>query len=177
MLKSLAAFGTAALIALGVAVSAAPANAESVMQQCGAQWQTAKAAGSTNGETWPQFLLQCRAQLKAGAAAPSTAAVPAPAPSMHTVPAPPSAQTELAPAPAAAPAPTGAGEFATEQLARSRCPSDTVVWVNNLSHVYHFPGTSTHGRSYYGHTKEGAYMCEADAKAAGNRQALDERHP
>jgi len=32
-------------------------------------------------------------------------------------------------------------------------------------------------RSFYGTTKEGAYMCEADAKAAGNRAAKDERHP
>jgi hypothetical protein len=73
--------------------------------------------------------------------------------------------------------PTKNGEFWYEEQARARCPSDTVVWVNTLSHVYHFPGTSSHGHSYYGHTKEGAYMCEADAKAAGNRPALDERHP
>ena len=33
------------------------------------------------------------------------------------------------------------------------------------------------GRRNYGHTKEGAYMCEADAKAAGNRAAKDEKHP
>ncbi len=38
------------------------ANAESVMKMCGEQWQAAKAAGTTNGETWPQFLSQCRAQ-------------------------------------------------------------------------------------------------------------------
>ena len=44
----------------------AAANAESVMKQCGDQWQAAKAAGTTNGETWPQFLSQCRAQLKTG---------------------------------------------------------------------------------------------------------------
>ena len=29
---------------------------KSVMKQCGAQWQSAKAAGTTNGATWPQFL-------------------------------------------------------------------------------------------------------------------------
>src|SRR5579863_6954385 len=32
------------------------ANAETVMKQCGYQWQAAKANGTTNGETWPQFL-------------------------------------------------------------------------------------------------------------------------
>ena len=165
-------------VALGVALSGSPASAQSVMKTCGDQWQAAKAAGTTNGATWPQFLSQCRAQLKTGAAAPSTAAAPAPAappPTMHTVPTPPATQTGVAPAPA--PAPAGAGEFASEQQARARCPSDTIVWVNNLSHVYHFPGLSSHGRSFYGNTKDGAYMCEADAKAAGDRAAKDERHP
>ncbi len=250
MLKSFAGFGAAALIALGVALGGSGANAESVMKQCGDQWQAAKAAGSTNGQTWPQFLSQCRAQLKTGmgGGAPTQ---PAPAPSMQTVPAPPvtqspaygqapaagamktasqcdaeyaankaairaSGQTKrafvaacragnetiphgsaAAPAPVPAPAqntgslirwqhcgprsgpcatsaaaPTGAGEFATEQQARYRCAIDTIVWVNTKSRVYHFSGTSN-----YGTTKHGAYMCEADAKAAGDRAAMNEKHP
>jgi hypothetical protein len=41
------------------------------------------------------------------------------------------------------------------------------VWVNTRSHVYHFDETSSHGRSFYGNTSQGAYMCEADARAAG----------
>jgi hypothetical protein len=45
----------ATAILLGMA---ATANAQSVMKQCGEQWQAAKAAGTTNGETWPQFLAQ-----------------------------------------------------------------------------------------------------------------------
>jgi hypothetical protein len=53
----------------------------------------------------------------------------------------------------------------------------TPVWVNTRSHVYHFAGTSYHGRNFYGHTRQGAYMCEADARAAGNRAAFDEHHP
>jgi len=59
------------------------------------------------------------------------------------------------PAPPAAPAPTGAGQFATEQQARGRRPSDTVVWVNTKSGIYHFAGTHN-----YGNTKYGTYMCE-----------------
>jgi Aconitase X len=35
-------------------------------------------------------------------------------------------------------------------------------------------GQFTHN---YGHTKQGAYMCEADAKAAGDRAAKNEKHP
>jgi hypothetical protein len=67
---------------------------------------------------------------------------------------------------------TGAGEFATDAQARGRCPSDNVVWVNTITHVYHFAGTRK-----YGNTKQGAYMCEADAKAAGDRASKTERHP
>jgi hypothetical protein len=51
-------------------------NAQSVMKQCGAQWQAAKQAGTTNGQTWPQFLKDCRARL----ASTTSAAPPAPAP-------------------------------------------------------------------------------------------------
>jgi DNA invertase Pin-like site-specific DNA recombinase len=46
------------------------------------------------------------------------------------------------------------------------------VWVNTGSGVYHFPGTHN-----YGHTKQGVYMCEADAKAVGDRAAKNEKHP
>ncbi len=54
----------------------------------------------------------------------------------------------------------------TELQARARCPSDTVVWANTPTRIYHYPGTH-----YYGHTRKGAYMCEADARAAGYRAA------
>ena len=30
------------------------------MKLCAEQWKAAKAAETTNGETWPQFLAQCR---------------------------------------------------------------------------------------------------------------------
>ena len=148
MHKSLAAFGAAALIALGVAVGGPTATADSGMKQCGNQWQAAKAAGTTNGQTWPQFLAKCRAQQKTGA---GTAA---PAHAQQTTDGP-------------EPAPARAGEFATEQQARARCPSETVVWVNTLSHVCHFPGVSSHGRSYYGHTKEGALHVRGGREGSG----------
>jgi hypothetical protein len=165
---------------------ASAADAQSVMKQCGEQWQTAKQAGTTNGETWAQFLKQCREHMTTaggmgGGAAPASQggfapAAPAPAPTPQGSLFP--SQQPAAPGPAPAPAnygnasPTGAGQFASEQEARYRCPSDTIVWVNEKSHIYHFAGTSN-----YGHTKRGAFMCEADARAAGNRAAMNERHP
>ena len=63
-------------------------------------------------------------------------------------------------------------EFWFERQARAHCPSDTVVWVNTYSHIYHFASTE-----YYGRTRWGAYMCEADARVSGNRAAYNERHP
>jgi hypothetical protein len=67
---------------------------------------------------------------------------------------------------------TGPGGLASAQQAQYRCPGATVVWVNENSHIYHFPGTRD-----YGNTKRGVYMCESDAQAAGNRAAKNERHP
>ena len=74
------------------------------------------------------------------------------------------------PQPTAAAAATGAGQFAAEAEAKAHCPSDTVVWLNTKSHKYHFSGHKS-----YGTTKQGAYMCEADAKAAGNVAAKGEQ--
>ena len=68
------------------------------------------------------------------------------------------------PKPMQAARPTGAGQFASEAEAKGRCRGDTVVWVNTKgkSHTYHYSGSR-----WYGTTKQGAYMCEADAGAAG----------
>ena len=148
--------------ALGLA-STAPVQAQSIMKQCGDDWKAAKANNTTNNLTWPQFLKQCRTQ-KEGAAAP--AATPAAAPAAAPAPAPlaPAPASQPKPKPMQAARPTGAGEFATEQEAKARCPGDTVVWVNTKgkSHTYHYSGSR-----WFGTTKQGAYMCEADAGAAG----------
>jgi len=168
----------------GVAAPVAPSSGvvpastgQSVMKQCGAQWQAAKTAGTTNGQTWPQFLRDCRART-ASTGAPSqggfapAAPAPAPAPTQQGSSWP--WQQPAAPAPAPARSSYGApaaGAASAEQV-QSRCLGATVVWVNEHSHIYHFPGTRD-----FGNTKRGEYMCEADAQAAGNRAAKNERHP
>jgi hypothetical protein len=150
---------SALLVAAALGLATGAARAESVMKECGDQWKAAKAAGTTNGQTWQEFLKSCRAQ---------TASAPAAAPTMAPAPLPAAIQAALPkPAPATmhpAANPTGAGQFASEGEAKARCPSDTVVWVNTKSHIYHLAGTPS-----YGTTKRGAYMCEADANAAGDR--------
>jgi hypothetical protein len=160
------------------ATSTAAGN-QSVMKQCGAQWQAAKAAGTTSGATWPQFLKACRVQLASTTSAPSQGGfAPAPvAPTSAPVPAAPTQSSSLFPwqrpaAPPAGGAASTGGASVSAQQAQYRCPGSTVVWVNEHSHVYHFPGTRD-----YGNTKQGAYMCEADAQASGNRAAKNERRP
>ena len=60
--------------------------------------------------------------------------------------------------PAAEPAPT------TSQHATPGPAGAGQVWVNTASKVYHCPGTR-----WYGKTKQGSYMSEAEARAQGAR--------
>jgi hypothetical protein len=163
----------------------APAGGQSVMKMCASQWKDAKAAGTTAGQTWPQYLSQCRARQgsaasSSGGFAPASAPAPAPAPASQSGSLFPwwqqSAPSSAPASNVGAPSALQAGQFTTELAARARCPSDTVVWVNTPTRIYHYSGTR-----YYGHTLKGAYMCEADARgdgyrAARNRQREAEAH-
>jgi hypothetical protein len=147
--------------ALGLATTG-PVQAQSIMKQCGDDWKAAKENNTTNGLTWPKFLKQCRDQ-KEGAAAPAAAPVAAPVSVPATIAPAPAPTYQPKPKPMQAARPTGAGQFASEAEAKGRCGA-SVVWVNTKgkSHTYHYAGSR-----WYGTTKQGAYMCEADAGAAG----------
>ena len=55
--------------------------AQDVRHLCSEKYQAAKAAGTLNGETWPQFYSRCTADAKAN---PPAAAAPAAAAPLHT---------------------------------------------------------------------------------------------
>jgi membrane protein involved in colicin uptake len=69
------------------------------------------------------------------------------------------------------PAPAPATESASTQINATPAPGGGhgMVWVNTDSHVYHKGGSR-----YYGKTKQGKYMSEADAIKEGDRPAKKE---
>jgi hypothetical protein len=156
-----------------VPAPAATAEGQKTAKACRAEWRANKAANQANGITEKAYVAQCRGT---PAAQPTAAPAPPPAPAPAAAappsrPTPPPPPTE-GPAPSIPANPVGANEFSTESQAKARCPTDTVVWANLPSKIYHFSDTR-----YYGNTKNGAYMCERDAAAAGMRAAKNETHP
>ena len=54
--------------------------------------------------------------------------------------------------------------FPSEIQAQQHCHSETVVWLNLPSGVYHYKG-----ERWYGRTNGGAFVCRAEADRAGDR--------
>ncbi|MGA7245020.1 MAG: DUF3761 domain-containing protein [Terracidiphilus sp.] len=136
----------ASQLCLAQAPAGAPAGATGVCKD-GTYTSAASKSGACRGhqgvKTW-----------FAAPAAPSSTtpkAQPAPAPAANSAPAP-------APTPAPAPPKKSANSAATPAPGGGAGQ----VWLNTASNVYHCPGSR-----YYGTTKAGAYMTEAEAKAKG----------
>ena len=130
----------------------APAGATGLCKD-GSYWTNPTKQGACHGhkgvQTW-----------YGAADAGTAAATPAPAAAPPPTPAPMPAAPAAAPKSASAPAKTSYTPAAT--AAPGGGPG--MVWVNTSSKVYHCPADR-----WYGKTKSGAYMSEADAKAQGNR--------
>jgi hypothetical protein len=99
---------------------------------------------------------------KKAKAAAAAAATPTPAPASNMAAAPeatpataPAAKKHKAPEPQASQAPGG---------------GNGQVWVNTESHVYHKEGSK-----WYGKTKHGKYMSEADAVNEGDKASKNEK--
>lgn len=59
---------------------------------------------------------------------------------------------------------SSAATFDNEDDAHAQCPDDVVVWLNLNSGIYHYKG-----ERWYGNTENGAYVCEQEAIADGDR--------
>jgi hypothetical protein len=102
-MKWMVALGAATLGTIGL--SAPASAADNVMQVCGAKYQAAKKANQLPaGQTWNQYLAQCRAGMKGSA----PAAAPAPAPK-------PVAAAKAAPHPAGQPSAAQQAMYARER--------------------------------------------------------------
>lgn len=152
-------------------------SSEKTAKDCIAEWRADKAGMQARGVTEKAYVQTCRNGTSA-ATAPEPKPTIAPAPK-QAAPAPqpkPSATTAAPTPPARTPSAANGptlepGQFADEASAKFRCPTDTVVWVNLKSKIYHFTGTKS-----YGTTERGAYMCEREATRE-NRASKAEKHP
>ena len=138
------------------APAGAPAGANGICKDGTYSTAAAKSgacAGHKGVQTWYGAAAAAPAVNPAAAGAATPTVKPTPAAIAATTPA-----AAKNPAPAAAKGP--AAEAATKTAAAGGAPN--LVWVNTSSNVYHCYGTT-----YYGKTKAGSYMTEADAKAKG----------
>ena len=141
------------------APAGAPAGATGLCKD-GTYWTNPTKRGACHGHKGIQTWYASADAGGAGSTAGTTAAAPAAAPAAATAPAAPAA-APLAPKTAAA----SAGKTSyTPPADAAPGGGPGLVWVNKSSKVYHCPADR-----WYGKTKNGAYMSEADAKTQGNR--------
>ncbi len=156
------------------APAGAPAGANGICKD-GTYSTAASKSGACRGhngvQTWYSAATATATKGASGAAAPATMPTPKPTATASAMPAPKAATS----APAAMPAPTPSTTVApaaakskagpaANAAAKTQAPGGGpgLVWLNTESNVYH-----CNGDTYYGKTKAGQYMSEADAKAKG----------
>lgn len=131
-----------------------------------AQTSTTPAAG-TSTQTKAQTKAQAKAQAKAAAAAKTAAAKPATPSAKTAAPPAPSAMSAMSAKTPAASAKTPAAKAAPPSSSDvASAKSKGMVWVNLNTKVYHSSSDKE-----YGTTKNGKFMNESDAKAAGYKLA------
>jgi hypothetical protein len=143
-----------AAVAFAQAPASAPAGSTGMCKD-GTYSQATSKKGACRGHKGVQTWYAAE-----GGAAAGGAAATAPTASKRA------ASTAAAPAAPAPTAPAAAAPKASASATTAAAPGGGPgqVWVNTATKVYHCPGDR-----YYGKTKAGSYMSEADAKAAGNR--------
>ncbi|HEX6496562.1 MAG TPA: DUF3761 domain-containing protein [Acidobacteriaceae bacterium] len=141
--------------ALAQAPAGAPAGSTG---QCkdGSYTNAPKKMGACRGHKGVQQWFAADASAPAASAKDTKSAASAPAATPAPTPAAPAA------APATAPAHSSKSSTSTSNMAQAPGGGPGMVWVNTPTNVYHCSGSR-----YYGKTKEGKYMTEAQAKAAG----------
>ena len=150
----LLAFATG-LLAVQVAIAQAPAGATG---QCkdGTYTTAANKSGACHGhqgvKEWFATSAPAAAASAPAAAASKTKSAAEAAP----------AAAAAAPAAAAGAAKSTASHASTAAKEQAPGGGPGMVWLNTATNVYHCPGTQ-----YYGKTKAGSYMTEAEAKAKG----------
>ena len=157
----------AAAVAVAAAFAPTAYAQQKTVKACEQEWRANKAANQAKGITEKAYVAQCRAGTPGAPPTPPASTQPQTKPGAAPA-------TASRPARPAAPAPGAArtDQFSTESEAKSRCGTDTVVWANLDSKIYHFAGHKS-----YGHTKSGAFMCERGALSEGMRAAKNEKHP
>ncbi len=149
----------AAAGAFAQAPASAPAGSTGLCKD-GTYWTGPTKKGACRGHHGVQdwYAAATTASAAPAATAPMPAATPAPAaPAASAAPAAPPAA-----APAAAPAAMTKSSAPAATAAPGGGPG--LVWANKNSKVYHCPADR-----WYGKTKNGAYMSEADATSQGYR--------
>ncbi len=158
MLRTITASFAAAMLLASVGFAQVPASApagSTGLCKDGTYWSGLSKRGACSGHKGVKEWYGTPSSAPTGSAASGAAAAPA-----ATTPAP--AAATPTPAATTAAAPVRSNSMPAAAAAPGGGPG--MVWVNKNSKVYHCPSDR-----WYGKTKNGVYMSEADATAQGNR--------